>query len=365
MTSRNVVPTSITIGCMVEALVSNGETDAGYDLVRELLGDEATRPLVNAVIYCSVLKGFSHLRRFDRVWEVYKEMRAEKVQFSIVTYNALIDACARSRELSMAETLLTEMAAQNIEPNTVTYSTIIKGYCNDGRLNQAFELLETMKQSKNMRPDEVTYNTVLDGCARQSLFDRGVSLLAMMETDGVPPSNFTLSLLAKLASRSKLPDKAFELCEQLSRKYHIRMNVHVYNNLVQACTGCGDCNRALGVFSQMCKEKVRPDVRTYTLLLRACVSARKVQEASALVRLALGMGGADLSVLGVICASVAQIRGGLPSELICEILDGMATSAGHKDQAFVLLKDLKQVPGLRLDPRFSMRLTSTAIKSSA
>merc|ERR1719436_1959103 len=64
MRTQHVIPTSITIGCMVEALVSNGKTDEGYELIRELITEQQTRPLVNAVIYCSVLKGFSHQKSF-------------------------------------------------------------------------------------------------------------------------------------------------------------------------------------------------------------------------------------------------------------------------------------------------------------
>merc|ERR1740121_711427 len=120
-----------------------------------------------------------------------------------------------------------------------------------------------MKKTSEMQPDEVTYNTILDGCARLGLYDRGVALLSDMQNQGVRPSNFTLSVVAKLASRSKQPDKAFELCDQISRKYHIRYNVHVYNNLVQACTLSGSTQRALKVFEQMLQEKICPDARTY------------------------------------------------------------------------------------------------------
>merc|ERR1719220_458835 len=99
-----------------------------------------------------------------------------------------------------------------------------------------------MKNTMVFRPDEITYNTLLDGCACWGLYDRGIALLNDMEDQGVRPSNFTLSVVAKLAIRNKRPEKAFELCEQISHNYHIRMNIHVYNNLVQACT-CVDDNQ--------------------------------------------------------------------------------------------------------------------------
>merc|ERR1719456_887370 len=85
------------------------------------------------------------------------------------------------------------------------------------------------------KPDEIMYNTLLDGCARKGLYERGITLLTEMEDSGVPPSNFTLSVLVKLCSRAKILNRAFEIVEEISSKYKFRLNVHVYTNLIQAC----------------------------------------------------------------------------------------------------------------------------------
>merc|ERR1719324_2258113 len=176
-----------------------------------MLLDSHCKSLVNAVIYCSVLKGFSHQKRFDRVWTVYQEMLGLKLQFSIVTFNTLIDACARSGEMARIPKILESMVGQGIQPNIITYSAILKGYCQENRLDEAFQVLQDMLQTTRFKPDEIMYNTLLDGCARQGLFERGFKVLSEMEADGISPSNFTLSLLVKLCSRSKRLARAFEV----------------------------------------------------------------------------------------------------------------------------------------------------------
>jgi len=80
MKSQDIAPSSITIGVMVESLVSNGDIDAGYNLIQEMQRDEECKDLVNAVIYCSVLKGYSHQKKLERVWAVYQEMLSHKVE---------------------------------------------------------------------------------------------------------------------------------------------------------------------------------------------------------------------------------------------------------------------------------------------
>lgn len=360
MKRRHVMPTSITIGCMVEALVSNGEVEAGYELIREVMSDPDLRNLVNAVIYCSVLKGFSHQKRFDRVWTVYEEMLAEKMQFSIVTYNTLIDACARSCEMFRIPPLLEDMAKQQIEPNVITYSTVLKGYCQEHRLDKAFEVLEDMKKSKEFMPDEVTYNTLLDGCARYGHFDRGMSVLNDMVESGVSPSNFTLSVLVKLANRSHQPDKAFELCKDLSKKYQLRLNAHVYSNLVHACTAHGELRRAMEVLERMLSEHVKPDARTYANLMRACLSAGAVHDCVGLLRGALGLNGTHPR-LAPFNSNAVQPRGGLPGDLVSDILENIAGACGDDPMFVQLLRDVRRIPNLKVDPKLSARLTSQAI----
>merc|ERR1719313_2167941 len=139
---------------MCETLVSNGDIEGGYQLIQEMLSDEKTASLVNSVMYGSILKGFSHSKEFNRVWQLYDEMVERKLQFSMVTFNTLIDACARSGELSRIPSLLKEIHAQGLEMGVVTYGAILKGYCQANRLNEAFELLDDMTKNTKLEPDE-------------------------------------------------------------------------------------------------------------------------------------------------------------------------------------------------------------------
>merc|ERR1719262_719380 len=140
-----------------------------------------------------------------------------------------------------------------------------------------------------MNPDEITYNTLLDGCARNGLYDRGISILETMQADGVKPSNFTLSVLAKLCTRGKRPEMAFVYCQEISQKYRFSLNVHVYNNLIVASTGQGNMPGALDTLEQMLRERVRPDARTYMILLNGGIQAGCAQDTAGLLRAAVGL----------------------------------------------------------------------------
>merc|ERR1719156_44744 len=235
MRSRHVKPTSITVGCMVEAVVSNGDTEGGFDLIHELQDDDQCRNVLNSVIYCSVLKGFSREKKMLKVVEVYEEMLARRVELSIVTYNTLIDACARCNQMDLAPKFFEDMKAKDVRPNLITYSALLKGHCQSGDVHAGLRVLEEMVK------------------------------------DGVKPSNFTLSILVKIwGYKAKKLDEAFKCCEDICRKYHIpKLNVHVYTNLIQACVYNRDISRGLRTFEEMVvKERVRPELRTYTMLIK-------------------------------------------------------------------------------------------------
>jgi len=208
MVRLHITPINVTLGCMVEALVTNGDLEGGYELIHEMLSDEKTAPLVNAVMYGSLVKGFSHNKCFSRVWEVYDEMVAQKLQFSMVTFNTLIDTCARSGELNRIPSLLKDIDAQGLKMGIVTYSAILKGYCQKNMIDEAFELFEDMARTTELEPDEIMFNSLIDGCARLGLYTRGMTLFEKMKSSGVRPSNYTLSVLVKLADRAKKVDKA-------------------------------------------------------------------------------------------------------------------------------------------------------------
>lgn len=46
-----------------------------------------------------------------------------------ITYNTMLDACAKCGCMERASMLLEDMRETSIDPDIITYSTIIKGYC--------------------------------------------------------------------------------------------------------------------------------------------------------------------------------------------------------------------------------------------
>jgi pentatricopeptide repeat protein len=353
MRSQHVKPTSITLGCMVEALVTNSCTEDAFDLVQQLHTDAECKEAVNAVIYCSILKGFAREKKLKRVWDVYQEVEQRQVEMSLVTFNTVMDACARVGRMEHADKIMQDMKRHHVEPNLITYSTLLKGHCQAGDVELAFSVLRQMKQQTQLKPDEIMYNSLIDGCAQNSLYAEGMQVYDEMMQDGVRPSNFTLSILVKLMNRTRKVDQAFSLVRELSQKYRIKPNAHVYTNLIQACVSNRRQERAVSVLETMVKERVQPDQRTYGVLIRASVYQSNFQQAIGLLRTAMGLPGA-LETLSDARIAVCNID----SNFVNDTLSQLAEKGCLQSHIAPFLADLKKSKHrIHIDPAMQRRVT--------
>merc|ERR1719478_2004280 len=277
---------------MVEALCANGRPAEAWQLVHKMREDEHTRPLVNTVIYSTILKGFAHTKETDKVMAVYEGMKTHGVQANTITFNTILNAFAQGGAMHRVPALLEDMkmATPPVEPDLVTYSTIIKGFCNAGNLDRALKVLSDVKSSSAHAPDEVMYNSLLGGCAKEHRPDEALQILQDMRKYNVAPSNYTLSMLVKLFGRCKPLNQAFTMLEGISSEYGLKINIQVYTRLIQGCFNAGMAGKALALYEKIQKEGLVPDSMTYTVLVRGCVQGGLLDKAVELARTAYGHG---------------------------------------------------------------------------
>merc|ERR1719440_1796005 len=250
---------------MVEALVANGRCGEAWELAQHMWEGKSTRPLVNTVIYSSILKGFANAKETDKVMALYEEMQEHQIQPNTITFNTILNAFAQGGAMQRVPALLEDMktASPPVEPDIVTYSTIVKGFCNSGNLDRALKVLKDMKASGKYSPDEVMYNSLLSGCAKEHRPDEALQLLNDMKKSGVAPSNYTLSMLVKLMGRCKRLNQAFVMLEDISKEYGLKINIQLYTCLIQGCFNAGQAGKAVALYEKLVAERLLPDATTY------------------------------------------------------------------------------------------------------
>merc|ERR1719146_376084 len=219
--------------------------------------------------------------------------------------------------------ILEDMKSSAVEPDIITYSTIVKGYCQAGDVDRAFQVLEEMKRDSKFAPDEILYNSLLDGCAKQHRVDEALRLLEDMKASGTAPSNYTLSILVKLMGRSRRLNQAFSLIEDLCTRHGFRPNIQVYTCLIQACIHNRQVDRSLQLHDTMIEEAgCQPDEKLYSVLARGCLQAGFLEKAAKVVRVAYQLPGHGMAT------SKWGNPAGVESKLLEEVVSTL--SAGSK-----------------------------------
>jgi len=353
MRRRNVTPTSITLGCMIDALVCNGLPDEAFGLVREIRDESEYADVLNTVIYSTLLKGFAQARQPGRVQDVFDEMKEMGIACNTVSYNTMLDANARTGKMDRADELFREMQASGVSPDVITYSTLVKGYCQSGDIDKGYQVLNEMVANGVHEPDEILYNSLLDGCAKQHRVDDALKLVEDMHKHNVRPSNFTLSILVKLLGRSRRLNQAFTMVEETCKRFDLQANIHVYTCLIYACFQNRQMPRALQLHDSMITEAgVEPDERTYAVLARGCLGAGSIDKAANVVRAAY-----RLNPQGLVMPKRAP---GVEVRALEEVMNALSSSPNAERLAVPLLTDLKAI-GVHVEPSVYTRASETSM----
>jgi len=142
-------------------------------------------------------------------------------------------------------------------------------------------------QKKGIRPDAIVFNSLLDGCAKKQMPALCEQVIRDMEIASVVPSNHSASILIKLYGRCKDLDAAFRVINDMPQKYGFKANNAVYTCLMSACIANGHLDKAMELRLRMHKERIMPDEKTYSTLLRGTLRAGSVEQCALLVNAAL------------------------------------------------------------------------------
>merc|ERR1719199_1955211 len=191
--------------------------------------------------------------------------------------------------MDSATGIFKDMSLNTVTPDLISYSTLIKGHCSQGNLEQGLQLLGLM-QRKGISPDAIVFNSILDGCAHKQMRTLTEQVLQDMESAGIAPSNFTLSILVKLYGRCSDLDTAFHVVDTYPAKYHFKLNAQVYTCLMSACIANTALERALEVYEKMNAAGCPSDAKMYHTLLSGCVRHGDLDAAGRLLEDALDKG---------------------------------------------------------------------------
>lgn len=238
----------------------------------------------------------------------------------------------------------------------------MKGYCQTRNVDECSiqALLQKMRETTDCKPDEVFYNSLLDGYGKIGLWEQATAVLNDMVVAGISPTAYTLSVLVKVARRSKCDvQTVFDVVDAIAHTHCITLNIYVYTNLVLLSVDRQDWVRAIEVVQKLLQQGLRPHLRAYTCLLQGLATSCEHERAATVLRAALGMPGAEPSWLAAANGNGSQLMPDtpVPSQSVLEVLDGMMRRRSERDRAMHLFEDMR-ASGIQIDAKLRLRMAT-------
>ena len=155
------------------------------------------------------------------------------------TYNHVMTAFAKNRDVDMVEKLNEEaISKHNLPPTKYRMNALIIAYAKSGDPLNAEKVLREMVKG-GLRPDNVTYTTVIDAYKRArnipkcwELYDYYTTNIGL-EGDGSRPDEFLLGYMVRLCAGSHDAEKAMLIFNDMEQHGFVRHAIP-YNSIIFA-----------------------------------------------------------------------------------------------------------------------------------
>jgi pentatricopeptide repeat protein len=106
----------------------------------------------------------------DKASELFEEMPSNDVEWNVYSFTALINAYGRNGQYEASLHLLARMKRERVTPNLITYNTVINACAKGGLDWEGLLGLFAQMRHEGIQPDIITYNTLLSACSRSNPF---------------------------------------------------------------------------------------------------------------------------------------------------------------------------------------------------
>uniref|UniRef100_A0A803KPY9 Pentatricopeptide repeat-containing protein n=1 Tax=Chenopodium quinoa TaxID=63459 RepID=A0A803KPY9_CHEQI len=258
-----------------------------FELMREQLW---YRP--NSGIYIKLIVMLGKCKQPQKAHELFQTMVDEGCIIDHEACTALMSAYSRSCQFDEAFSLLEHMKnSTNCRPDVYTYSILIKSCLQVFAFDKVHILLSDMV-SQGIPPNTVTYNTLIDAYGKSGKFAEMESVLAEMLTNrncepdgaGIEPNIRTFNILLDSYGKVGYYKKMSAVMEYM-QKYHYSWTIVTYNVVIDAFGKAGKLKQMEFLFRLMQSERVKPNCVTFCSLVRAYGKAGSADKIGTVLRI--------------------------------------------------------------------------------
>lgn len=232
---------------------------------------EALHDRVSALRWESALKVFDLLR--EQLWYTP----------NTGIYIKLIVMLGKCKQSEKAHALFRSMAEEGCIINHESYTALVSAYGRSGLFNEAFTLLEDMKNTDSCHPDVQTYSILIKSCLHYSKFDKVQFLLTDMANLEIKPNTVTYNTLIDAYGKAeRFAEMESTLMEMLGNR-DCKPDIWTMNATLRAFGGSGQIEMMEKCYDKFQGSGISPDIKTFNILLDSYGKSRKYEKMSAVM----------------------------------------------------------------------------------
>lgn len=137
-------------------------------------------------------------------------------------------------------------------------------YCYQRDLTKAMKALDSMQKHK-LWADSITYSELIKCCIANGAIKQGRQVHQHVFSNGYEPKTFLINILLNMYVKFNLVDEAQCLFDQM-----LERNVVSWTTMIAVYSSSECMHKALKMLIMMLRDGVRPNMYTYSSVLRAC-----------------------------------------------------------------------------------------------
>ncbi|KAL9262751.1 Pentatricopeptide repeat-containing protein [Drosera capensis] len=218
---------------------------------------EALEERITALRWESALTVFDLLR--EQLW--YRPFAG--------VYIKLIVMLGKCKQPEKARELFQLMIDEGCDVSRETFTALLSSYSRSGLFDEAFSLLEEMKNTRDCRPDVQTYSILIKSCLQLFAFDKVQMLLSDMESQGIKPNTVTYNTLLDAYGKAEMYAEMESLLAKMLMQHHCQPDAWTMNSTMSAFGCIGQIELMEKCYEKFQAAGIQPTIRTFNILLNS------------------------------------------------------------------------------------------------
>ena len=103
------------------------------------------------------------------------------------------------------------MQGARVDPNLITYNALIHACAQLGATDAAFRVWHQLRADGRTKPNVRTFTELIGACCKTGALDAAFGLLYQMLSEGVEPSRVTFDIMLRASCVADAPQRFYEL----------------------------------------------------------------------------------------------------------------------------------------------------------